>query len=386
MVEAPGDLPDWTNAILLQGVDGDGNLVAVLLDETGQLYAILRGVDGSGDPQTVKVDADGQLYTVLKGASGESVLVDGDGYLSAMLKGIDASEDPQSVKVDSSGQLYTVLQGASGHAVAVDSDGYIVAVLKGQVDSVLTTISVDAAGRIEAFVLDAESQWGDVIQVGNADLAARLGSLQAWDWRGSILYGTDFSGGSGNILKYPDGTGGSITVDPTYWLHGGFSLKLVAGSTATHSALARGILSHPPSTRIGLQACVSQLGTIETCTLELRRWSAGKTYYARLRWDKTNAELQYQNDAGNFVKIRSAYAPGEDEAFNYFKVVCDIDTLSYTRCLFAGYEDDLSDHGLYQVGTGFLDALYFSVEVVGRAGNNDGVWLDHLLVTVNEPE
>ena len=42
--------PDWTRAIRLLGVDGDGNPITVLLDVDGRLYALITGEDESGNP------------------------------------------------------------------------------------------------------------------------------------------------------------------------------------------------------------------------------------------------------------------------------------------------------------------------------------------------
>jgi len=270
--------------------------------------------------------------------------------------------------------------------VLLDTDGNLNCILKGQGATGLETISVDENGRIQAFVLDDESQWGDVIKVGNADLAARLGSLQNWDWRGSVLFDTDFSTGSGFLLKYPSGAGSAITLDPTYWLHGGYSLKIVGGSDGTRTSYITGEIGHPPSARIGFQVAYSLIGNPETVTLELRRWIGGKTYYARQRHNRDDYDLEYQNAAGAYVKLRDCFPPGEDEAFSYYKVVCDISTLKYTRSLYSGYEDDLTAQLMLQSGTGFLDALYYTLTVVSRSGQNDGIYLDHILLTDNEPE
>jgi hypothetical protein len=342
VVGSPGDLPDWTNAILLQGVDGDGNPVSVLLDASGQLYAVLRGVDGSGDPQSVKVDADGQLYTVL--------------------------------------------QGASGNAVAVDSDGFITAVLKGSVAGTLTTIAVDVNGRIEAFILDAVSQWGDVLRIGNAEMAARLGSGKSWDWRGDQIYYNDFSKGSGNILKYPDGTGSAITVDPTYWTIGGYSLKMVGGSDGDEWAYIDVWLEHPPSLVMGLEAQISGDLNFNYFTIQMKRYVAGNIYWAALRVLRAvPPDIQYLNSAGSWVKIGTSYFGANIEMFNHIKIVADFENFKYVRAMWGETEYDLSAQSLRQSGTGYLNQMQITCHLQARSGQNDQRYLDYVIVTVNEP-
>lgn len=386
MAEPPRDWPDFTNATLLTGVDGDGNPIAVLLDETGQLYTVLRGIDGSGDPQTVKVDVDGQLYTVLQGASGVAVLVDDDGFISAMLKGIDAGSDPQSVKVDSDGQLYTVLQGASGVAVAVDENGYITAVLKGQESGALSTIAVDANGRIEAFILDSQSQWGDVLRVGNAELAARLGSGKVWDWRGDQLYFNDFSRGLGNITNHSEGTGATISIDPAYWTQGGYSLKMVGGSDGNENSHFRLYLEHPPSSVMGLEVHLSGDLDFEYFYIKIKRYVSAKIWTAGLRIESdVPPNIQYLNSAGAWTTIGTSYMGVNIEMFNHLKIVADYSEEKYVRALWGEIEIDLSAQGLRQEGTGYLNQMIVECYLKARSGNNDVRYLDYVLVTVNEP-
>ena len=283
-----------------------------------------------------------------------------------LLVGVDVSGDPVGVLVDSAGNLN--------------------AILKGQGVGGLTTVAVDANGRLETFILDQEDQWGDVIRIGTAELASRLGGLMKWDWRGNVVYSYDFGQGFGHHLQYPSGTGASIALDPVFWLHGGYSCKLIGGSDGAREARIRGITSHCPADRVGLQVCVSLIGSPESVTIELRRWSGGKVYYTNARWDRANFKAQYRDDAGAYQDLGDCLLGGEDEAFTYLKVVSDIGTLKYSRALFGAVQYDLTSYDLYQSGTGFLHSLYYDVSVISRSGNNDGCYVDSIVVTSNEPE
>lgn len=338
MVGSPGDLPDWTNAILLQGVDGDGNPVSVLLDATGQLYAVLRGIDGSGDPQSVKVDSDGQLYTVL--------------------------------------------QGASGNAVAVDDDGYISAVLKGSRLGVLTTISVDGDGRIQAFMLDDESQWGDVIKVGNAEMAARLGSPVVFDWRGQTFYVHDFSDGLGAFYCTLSGAGADYAIDPLYKMRGGYSLKLTGGSDSSQYAKAQGICGRNPSDRFGFLVSVSSYA--QTTDIILRARPGDTRYIGVLRYKWGTWSLQYLGDDAAYHTIATVYCQNYPYVFNNFKLVIDVSTHKYVRALVNDTEFDLSAYDLESDGSGFPGTCEFEILTTSRVNENDYNYIDHVILTVNE--
>lgn len=341
MVGTTRDFPDFTHGILLLGVDGLGNQVGVLLDSTGQLFAILRGTDGSGDLQNVRVDGDGQLYVVL--------------------------------------------QGASGNAVAVDSDGFISAVLKGIRDDVLTTIAVDINGRIEAFTLDSESQWGDFIRIGSGEMAARLGSTKAYDWRGNVLVSNNFENGNGGCQLLGGGADYSITVDPEYSVHGGYSLKMLGSSTGDFSAKAQWVLGKNPSQNLGLEVCWSTAGLCDYVDFAILVRGAGNRYNCRFRVDPGSWLFKYQDSDGNFQTIANTFPPWFPYAFNYMKIVGDFDTGLYERFLLNGVEYDLSAYSMQSEATGFLHSIEIQIEVISTSGSTRGIRLDYFTITLDEP-
>ncbi len=119
--------PDWKRGVRLYAWDGS-QLVPILVDDSGQLYAVIKGTDGA-QLRTLKVDSEGQIISILKGASGNNVAVDSEGNLSTVIKG------------NSAGTLIPI---------AVDSDGNLIAVVKGDYAGTLRTIAVDDQGRMLA--------------------------------------------------------------------------------------------------------------------------------------------------------------------------------------------------------------------------------------------
>lgn len=299
MVGVAQDFPDFTNGVLLLGVDADGNQVGVLLDDAGNLNCILKG------------------------------------------------------------------QGATG----------------------LQTIAVDENGRIEVFILDAQSQWGDVLRTGNAELAARLGSPKSWDWRGDVYYLTDFSKGTGNLLKYPAGTGSEIVIDPLYWVNGGYSLKIVGGSDDTEDAYIDVWVDHSPSDTMGLEVHISGDLDFEYFYIRIRQYIGGKVLDAGLKiTGSPDPRVYYLNSSGNWAGGYTIDFGVNIEMFNHLKVVADFANKKYVRGLWSDHEQDLSTFDLYQSGTGYLNQTVLTVYLKARSGNNDVRYLDYVLATVNEPD
>lgn len=268
--------------------------------------------------------------------------------------------------------------------VLVDGTGNLTAVLKGVGTEGLQTIGVDAKGRIEVFILDREDQWGETIRIGTSELAARMGSLVTWDWRGNVYYSTDFSCGSGSLLKYMQGTGALIEVSPERWLRGGYSLKMIAGDANEDYARVHGILSHPPSNRMGLQVAWSSIGAVPEVRICIRRYIANRIYYAKLRWLYADATVSILKADGNWQSLGDWLCPVADEAFNYMKVVADFDDLEYVRVLAGATEYDVSAYAVRQDGFANLDAVYFEVDAISDGTADEGIYLDHVILTVNE--
>ena len=276
----------------------------------------------------------------------------------------------------------------SGNQVGVllDASGNLNCILKGEGATGLQTIAVDENGRLETFILDSQSQWGNVLRIGNAELAARLGSAKNWDWRGDQYFYTDFSKGAGNILKYPAGTGSSISVDPTYWVNGGYSLKLVGGSDGDEWAYFNLYLDHPPSLMMGLEVQISGDLDFDHFYIKLTRYIAGRVYQAALKLAPNGVPDMYiLNSSGAWVDVGDSFSGVNIEMFNHMKLVANFDDLTYERVLWGETEVDVSGYDLYQSGTGYLNQVIITCHLQARSGNNDVRYLDYLLCTVNEP-
>jgi len=65
--------------------------------------------------------------------------------------------------------------------------------------------------------------------------------------------------------------------------------------------------------------------------------------------------------------------------------VVDFGLFTYRRILVADQEFDLGSQDLYVAGSGALSSLYVKFELKSRSGQNDSIWLDHYIITVNEP-
>jgi hypothetical protein len=336
------DFPDFTRAVRLLGVDASGNLVTVLLDSAGNLQALLKGETAAAALKVIRVDDDGQLIIIPRGESGNYMSVDANGYLTAVLKGIFGGD--------------------------------------------LHTMAVDANGRLEAFILDNESQWGDILRVGNADLAARLGSPITWDWRGNLLYFTDFSEGYGPVISQTSGTGGAIALGPEYAGTGGFALKMTAGSTANHYARAQLSVGTNPCARIGVAVRFAISTNTQYVQLQLLRQQGANSPWAYGRIDVANSKLQVLDSTPSWQNVGDIQVNLSAFTYCWLKLVINQDTGYYERILYNDQEFDASAYEYDTLTSTIYGSVFAELQNTGRSGNNDVVYLDQIILTVNEPE
>lgn len=335
------EFPDWTRAVVLVGSDALGNPIAVLVDATGNINVLLRGLDATSALRTVKVDSLGQLYAVLRGAGGVDVAVDAAGQLTAILKG---------------------WYGGAYHTIAVDADG-----------------------RLEAFVLDGEDQWGKVLRIGNSELAARLGSLKVYDWRGSVLWQTDFSRGIHSAGITESGAGADVSISPDYWRTGGYSLKLVGGSDSLRIAAVGFNGGAPPAARIGFEAHYSVAGVPESFQIEMTMDVGTVFYTSFVRFLCATGDLQLWGDDLAWHTFASVELPGDVGSFYPLKYVVNFATGAYVRALHNRVEYDLSAYQCQASAATGTRLLGCGVRCNSRAGQNDTIYVDRYLVTVSEP-
>jgi len=423
------DFPDFTRAVRLLGIDEAGDLVTVLVDSAGNLGAIVKGlapggvltavaVDASGqivtvprgqggnylyvssdgymvsilkavtaglELKTLQVDEGGRLIMVPRGQSGYYMAVDASGYLTSLVKGIDGGSALRTLAVDTSGQLIMVPRGQSGNYMAIDSNGYMTAVLKGAHDAVLTTIGVDANGRIDAFLMDGSDQWGQSLRVGNADMVGRLGSPVTWDWRGNVLYMHDFSTGYGPTFTATTGTGGAIAITPERGGYGGYALKMTAGSDSTRLARLQMPIGINPSDRVGFAARFSIYSNTGYVRLMAEHWTGATSPVGYAQIDVADKELQVLDGDSVWQTLGSVPTSLGSFCYCWFKLVIDPDGGKYERVLYNDKEYDASAHTLASSAIASEGVLACSVTNYGREGVNDIIYLDQIVVTVNEP-
>ena len=236
------------------------------------------------------------------------------------------------------------------------------------------------------FTTDPSDPWQQVLTLGNAELAARLGALTAYDRRGLVLHTQDFHSGWGPWTKDGDGANHAEELSPALSLYGDYRVSLTAGSTDDAWAAIYLYLPLLPAERYGLSAFFAMPFGPNSLDLMVEHRKAGTNYFAGLRYDRPNTRLQVHTGAGTWTTVATGVIIlSRDNLYNYAKLVYDISTGYYTRLLFNSLTVDLTPYAIYAPATANPDAAEISIICNGRLGFNDKLYIDAFIFTSTEP-
>ena len=219
-----------------------------------------------------------------------------------------------------------------------------------------------------------------------AELAVRLRSPVQFDRRGDVIWFDTFDGNAPGWSSLSNGTGASVAISPDYALYGGYSLKLTAGSDGLRYALTRRFLAYPVVSKIGVQWTFTIESQQDYLYFDTYLYDGVLQHYARIQLDITNARLRYL-DSNNVLQDIATGLTFSTLAghFNHLKIVLNFVNDTYHRLIFNEATYDLSPYALYSLFSGVAPHLRAYLVLYGNAGFNPATYLDHCIVTQDEP-
>lgn len=264
--------------------------------------------------------------------------------------------------------------------------GLFYAVLRGQGPTGLQTVMVDGEGRLSAFVIDSSDAWGQMLEVGNAELAARLGSVVQHDRRGQVISATDFSNGYGVWRTTASGDDATIELDPTAFRSGGYSIKCTGIEPNADDVTLFTRMPVLPLATAGLSVFFSIPENLLNVRLTIQYDDATTRVQGIFLYTIADETLDVYHGTTGWSEVASGVTINNNaHSFNYMKLVIDGDEDSYLRVMFNDIEEALTTYPLQSLATAGYAHLYLSVLANMRAGEADVIYLDCPVVTINEP-
>lgn len=249
-------------------------------------------------------------------------------------------------------------------------------------------------GSRNVFPTDPTDAWGNVHSIGNAELAARLWSINTYDRRGNVVFMDNFDE---PVLKWNTAMIGapvsSVSLSTLYSRVAGNSVRLAVGTGVNFYAAIWKYLPLPIETKLGMEASFTIPTNIDRLGISFALYTGTELHESGFFYSRTDDVLYLYNvaigtptsivasDVNPFV---SDYAPAV--LFHTMKLVIDYKTNKYLRVMFDNKEYDVSDIG-YKVTS---PHPWGSSVIVGlwAVNNNVGtpvVYVDDAICTQNEP-
>jgi hypothetical protein len=240
-------------------------------------------------------------------------------------------------------------------------------------------------------VKDPVDAWNNEHTIGNAELAARLGSPMSFDRRGTIWWYDTFNSSTFGWRKSLSGTGASATLSNDYSYVGDGCAKLTHGNTLGDYTIIHKTIGSSATSRVGIEAILYYTGVTNiTAVLAMTAHTGTNIIGAAVR--VKNNSLSYGNDTGMSFRIDSEFTEFDTshELSSYaalpLKFVLDIENEKYVRCMISGDEIDMSAYTPYKIvhgGTRSISPYLCAINIAGAV--NSDVYFDNIIITIEEP-
>lgn len=222
-------------------------------------------------------------------------------------------------------------------------------------------------------------------QVDNGELAARLGSINTIDRRGTIIWYDDFEYlGASKWTITADTIGTATFTVARVWM-GNSAMKVVTAAVANDTVTMTKPFSLPHEGTIGVELMTNISGASGYIELYLQCYTGALYHFPAIRYNQFLNTLEYFNDALAWVDVplNQSFDPGNLQ-WLYMKLVVDWTTGYYVRCLLGSEEFDLSAIPMYQAANATLPRMDAGMLVKTLAAGVVTCYIDNVIVTQNE--
>lgn len=219
-----------------------------------------------------------------------------------------------------------------------------------------------------------------------AELAARLGSAVTFDRHGWIVWMDSFEEGLSKWEAVTGGTGAAAALDTTRSMHGLISAKLTTGSTGSYLAQIKRYSPFAVLNKFGVEIHATMHDSLDALYLILDIYTGSKVLDTSIAYEPSTNKLYYESSAGAMVELASdvnlyAYS----YLFHAFKLVVNGESEEYVRLIVNDVLYDLAGVAVRTAADARAPYMEVSVMAVGDSGGNYSIYVDDVILTMNEP-
>lgn len=219
-----------------------------------------------------------------------------------------------------------------------------------------------------------------------AEIAARLGALSLYDQTGQLLYADGFEEGLAPWSAFAGGAGAATTVIAGRSFLGGYSVRLTGGSNAEQQASLAKNLPRPFLSSWGIESRATLQSAGGEWLMDIRFYDATDEYRYEVRVNMASRDVSVLVAGGGYVTVGTALSFNQGpDIWHPMKLVVDLVARAYKRLVFGPFQIDLSAYTPRVQASASRGYIAVTVACISRAGLNDFLDVDSVIVTQNEP-
>ena len=219
-----------------------------------------------------------------------------------------------------------------------------------------------------------------------AELAIRVGHPVSLDRLGEIIFAENFESGLVRCTTFTSGLGGSIIISGDKSRSGGFSCKMVAGSSLQKLARINIVQPLPIISNLGIEFHHTVNNNTDYFLYYFYIYDGTNKYLIDMKFDTTNKKLYLRDSTDIYIEIDDDFPISYSDIFYHgFKIVIDVKNAMYKRLITNHTTYNISNYSLYLHSASTLRYLNFFLQHFGIVDNNPAIYLDNIIITQNEP-
>jgi len=218
------------------------------------------------------------------------------------------------------------------------------------------------------------------------ELAARLRSIVKYDRRGEVLFLEDGSNGWSAWNFLTSGAGAYVVPSVDFTFQSPFSLDMRPGTDGTRLAIAFKYFHSQVYGQMGAELAITFRAVQEALLLRVTHFETADYYDAKIKVDTVNRKIYYADALNAWVLLGSTYYFGEaSPETSLLKVVADFSTRCYVRVMLDDLVFNMPAVPLRHAVGVVNKQYYIYIEVTGQVATIGHSYLNHFILTGNEP-
>jgi len=272
--------------------------------------------------------------------------------------------------------------------ITVDEHGQLNVLLRGDYEGEPRTVTLDDEGRISAFIIDSADAWGNMLSIGNAELAARLGSSVVYEQSGRVQFLESFEHGLGRWTTEVSNPDAEVVISPETFFSGGYSMKLKVGDTLVDYARAKHRQGNLPFGKVGIAFAWSTGTDFKNLTMEMNLYDGAHRRDAIFTFDSDTEMVAIYKDtlAPGWQGIMDFDPAGRTlHDFHVCKLVVDVAELRYDTFKCDQETVDISEWSMPSADIEIGSQIYMMISLIPRTDETNIVYVDDIIYTTAEP-